>query len=67
MTRAEIIASFHKLYLENIEKETAKRGKLRGIPMERLKEIHNESIADLVEQVIDGLGPRAVAALEATR
>ena len=58
MRREEIIAGFHKLYLENIAKETAKRGRVRaraggGIPMERLKEIHNDTIADYVEKFIE--------------
>lgn len=53
MTRDEIIAGFHKLYLENIAKETRKRGKLRGIPMAALKKIHDDTIADYVEQMMD--------------
>ena len=62
MTREKIIADFHKLYLENIAKETAKRGtvgarKGGGIPMEALKKIHDDSIADLVE----GLMPEEFA------
>jgi hypothetical protein len=58
MTRSEIIAGFHKLYLENIAKETANRGSVGarkggGIPIEALKKIHDDTIADYVESFIE--------------
>lgn len=57
MTRDQIIAGFHKLYLENIAKETAKRGtvgarKGGGIPIEALKKIHDDTVTDYVESFL---------------
>lgn len=57
MTRQEIIAGFHKLYLENIEKETRRRGRVGaskggGIAIDALKKIHDDTIADYVESFL---------------
>jgi hypothetical protein len=57
LTRAEIIQGFHKVYLANIAEETALRGRVGalhggGIPMNRLKEIYNESLAEYVEGLL---------------
>jgi hypothetical protein len=52
MTRQEIIEGFHRLYLEKIAEETARRGSRAGIPVEELKAIHNATIADYYEQLL---------------
>lgn len=52
LSREELVLGFHQIYLENIKKETASRGKLVGISGDRLKEIFNESIADFGERLL---------------
>lgn len=57
MTREEIIQGFHKLYLAKIAEETAKRGRVGarsggGIPMEDLKRIYNDTIAEYYDCLV---------------